>query len=319
MRKTLLLAISALLLSYTTFAEGKDSTQQALIRMMLLQDSVNNAMKYQTGSVLLPGGIASLKIPAGFKYLNPEQSMYVLKDIWGNPDRTDVLGMVFPEAGAPFADSSYAYVVTFDEVGFVKDEDADKIDYSELLSEMHKDEIEVNKNRLKDGYESIHIVGWAQAPYYDKQKKVLHWAKEIQFGEQADENTLNYEIRVLGRKGVLSFNAVANMSGLPTVKHDIDKVLAMAEFTSGNKYSDFDSDTDKIAAYTIGGLVAGKLLMKVGAWALIAKFWKLIAGGAIAAFYGVKKFLAGRRKDEYAESNDGSDEGSLEEKETVAS
>jgi uncharacterized membrane-anchored protein len=305
MRKTFFLAATALLLFHFAFAgDGGDTTQADMMKMIEYQDSVNNAMNYQTGRIILPGGIAALKIPAGFKFLAAEQSQFVLKDVWGNPARPDVLGMVFPSTGAPYADSSYAYVVSFDEVGYVKDEDADKIDYSDLLEDIHKNEPEENKERLKEGYETIHIVGWAQTPFYDKDKKVLHWAKEIKFGEGASENTLNYDIRVLGRKGVLSFNAVAGMSGMPMVKQDIEKILAMPEFTAGNKYGDFDSKTDNIAAYTIGGLVAGKLLMKAGIWVVIAKFWKLILGGIIAAFYGVRKFITGRRKDEHADDNE---------------
>lgn len=261
-------------------------------------DSVNTAMKYETGLVTLPNKIATLKIPAGFKYLNAEQSKYVIHTVWGNPERNDVLGMVFPESGAPFADSSYAYIISYDEMGYVKDEDADEIDYNQMLKDIQEGEAEVNKERATQGYESIHMTGWAQSPFYDKDKKVLHWAKELQFGEQEGENTLNYDIRVLGRKGVLSFNAVAGMSGLKLVKQDIDKVLAMAEFTEGNKYSEFDSNIDEVAAVSIGGLVAGKVLMKVGFWALIAKFWKLIFGAIAAVGYGVKKFFRGRNKEE---------------------
>ncbi|MEI9946724.1 MAG: DUF2167 domain-containing protein [Chitinophagaceae bacterium] len=49
--------------------------------------------------------------------------------------------------------------------------------------------------------------------------------------------------------------------------------MAIAEFTDGNRYADFNDNTDKVAAYTVGGLVAGKILLKIG---FFAKFWKLI-------------------------------------------
>lgn len=318
MRKLLFLALIALLFSKVTLADkGRDSVQQKAVEMMAYIDSVNTAMKYETGKVKLPNSIATLNIPAGFKYLNAEQSKFVLNEVWGNPARMDILGMVFPAAGAPFADSSYAYVISYDKIGYVKDEDADEIDYSELLKQMQEGEVEENKERAKDGYEAIHMVGWAQQPFYDKERKVLHWAKELKFGEQPDENTLNYDIRVLGRKGVLSFNAVAGISGLPIVKQDIDKVLAMSDFTTGNKYSDFDSNIDEVAAYSIGGLVAGKVLMKIGFWAVIAKFWKLIIGGIVAAFYGVKRFFTGKKEESQVETEP-VPEVSEEEKETIA-
>ena len=40
------------------------------------------------------------------------------------------------------------------------------------------------------------------------------------------------------------------------------------------------------------------MLLKVGFWALILKFWKLILGAIVAAWYGIKKILAGRKKNE---------------------
>ncbi|MEI9946725.1 MAG: DUF2167 domain-containing protein [Chitinophagaceae bacterium] len=61
------------------------------------------------------------------------------------------------------------------------------------------------------------MVGWAQPPFYDSKNKVLHWAKELQFGGE-DLNTLNYDVRFLGRKGILSLNAVATIDQLPKVK-----------------------------------------------------------------------------------------------------
>lgn len=121
----------------------------------------------------------------------------------------------------------------------------------------------------------------------------MHWAKNLHFGDE-ENNTLNYDVRVLGRKGVLSLNAVASMNELPLVQQNIDKVLAMAEFTDGNRYADFsESNGDKIAAYGIGGLVAGKILLKVG---FFAKFLKIIVAGVMAAFYGIRKLITGKGK-----------------------
>ncbi len=99
---------------------------------------------------------------------------------------------------------------------------------------------------------------------------------------------------------MLSLNAVGKMYDLPLVNRDISKVLNVASFTEGNSYFDFDPKVDHIAAWTIGALVAGKILAKVGIFALIAKFlapfWKFI----VLAFAGMgawfKKKL-GRKKE----------------------
>jgi uncharacterized membrane-anchored protein len=165
---------------------------------------------------------------------------------------------------------------------------------------MQKDEAEENKTRIAQGYQPIHMVGWATRPFYDKSNKVLHWAKNLKFGDQ-ETNTLNYEVRILGRKGVLSMNAVATMDELAMVKADIDKVLKIPAFTEGNTYKEFDSKVDDVAAWTIGGLVAGKVLLKVGFWAIIGKFligaWKFILIGVVGAWAAIKKFF-GRKTGE---------------------
>jgi uncharacterized membrane-anchored protein len=257
-------------------------------------DSVDKAMRYETGEIKLSNGIAKLNVPAGFKFLNAEQSKYVLTELWGNPPSESILGMIFPEWAGPNSDSSYAFIVTYQAIGYVKDGDADDIDYDDLLKNTQESEKAENEERAKMGYPAVHTLGWAQKPFYDKKNKVLHWAYKLQFGGH-DSETLNYDVRILGRKGILSLNAVASISELPLVKQDIDKVLHIASFTDGNAYADFDSNVDEVAAWTIGGLVAGKVLAKAGFLAVILKFGKFILlgiaaiGGLIFKFFKRKK------------------------------
>ncbi|RYF96356.1 MAG: DUF2167 domain-containing protein, partial [Chitinophagaceae bacterium] len=131
----------------------------------------------------------------------------------------------------------------------------------------------------------------------DKDKKVLHWAKEYSIPGQ-ESNTLNYDIRILGRKGVLTLQAVSDISQLDSVNNHIGDVLSMVSFSDGNKYAEFDSSTDDVAAWTIGGLVAGKVLAKVGFFAVILKFGKFILLGLAVAGGAIWRFITGRRKKE---------------------
>jgi len=287
---------SLFLLSVSLYAGNyNDSLQNEIEKYIKYVDSVNSAMKYETGTVKLENGIAEMVIPAGFKYLNKEQSNFVVEKVWGNLPQDNIQGMLFPLNSSPFDDSSYAFVITYKAVGFVKDEDADKMDYDQQMKDMQAGEEEENKLRTAAGVQPLHTIGWAQKPYYDKTNKVLHWALNLKV-EGASENTLNYSVMILGRKGLLSMNAVAPLYALDSVKTHIAEVLAMPKFTDGNKYSDFNPDVDEVAAWTVGGLVAGKILTKVGILAGLGKFLKIIIIGIIAMGGAAWKWITGRRK-----------------------
>lgn len=276
-------------------AQALDSAQvQALIQQY--RDSAAAGFTFQHGVVALENGVASLNLPPGFKFLDREQSERVIVDLWGNPDAGGVLGMVYPEDQDVLADSSYAFVVQYDEIGHVDDADAGEVDYDELLKQLQEGEVEENRLRQEAGYDPAYLVGWAAKPFYDQERKILHWAKEIKFGDSTAVNTLNYNIRVLGRKGVLVLNAVASMSELELVKAHVPEVLGVVSFNDGHRYDQFDSKVDDVAAWTIGGLVAGKVLAKVGLFAGLAKFGKVIIVALIAAVGAAWRFISGRRK-----------------------
>ena len=214
----------------------------------------------------------------------------MIHDLWGNPGGESNLGMLVPENGGVVQDKSWAFIITYDESGYVEDDDAGDIDYDELLTQMREDGATWNEERKKEGYPAIELIGWAAKPYYDADKKVLYWAKELKFGED-EIHTLNYDVRVLGRKGHLQLQAVATVDQLGVVQENIPSVLTAFNYTEGKRYSDFDPDIDEVAAWTIGGLVAGKVLAKAGIFALLLKNIKLIALGIVAAITGLWKIF----------------------------
>ncbi|MGI4739464.1 MAG: DUF2167 domain-containing protein [Janthinobacterium lividum] len=266
-------------------------------RHQFVVDSINGSFRYQQGHVVLPGGTGELTVPRGFRYLDSAQSNRVLHQLWHNPAHTN-LGMLFPASRGPVSNGSWGYVIEYDAMGYVKDDDADDIKYDELLETMQKETEEENADRTAAGYGAIHLVGWGAKPYYDKQQHTLHWAKLLRFGSGIDQ-TLNYNVRILGRKGVLVFNAVAEPAQLADIQTSIPDLLANVTFAKGQQYSDYSAGIDEVAAYTIGGLVAGKVLAKVGLFAIMLKFWKLgllAVGGAWAA---IKRLLGlGAREEE---------------------
>lgn len=251
----------------------------------------------RTGGISLGDGLASLNVPPSFYYLSPDDAEKVLVEAWGNPTGmgANSLGMLFPEELTPFDSASWAVTIDYEEEGYISDEDADDLDYDDLLKEMQADFHADNKERIAQGYESIDLIGWASPPYYDKANHKMYWAKELKFGEQ-EINTLNYNIRILGRKGVLVLNFIADMEQKEVINNNLQTVLTMTNFSQGSRYEDFNPDIDKIAAYGLGGLVAGKVLMKAGfiavAIAFLKKFGVFVVvgiGAMLASLFKRKK------------------------------
>lgn len=113
MKKTFLSLLATALISLQAIAQEVDSIQ---LQIQAIEQSLN----YQSGVVKLPSGNATLTVPKGFRYLDQQQSMYVLTDLWGNPVDSSVLGMIVPESTGVLSDSGWAFVVSFDELGYVK-------------------------------------------------------------------------------------------------------------------------------------------------------------------------------------------------------
>lgn len=235
-------------------------------------------LNFQKGKIVVGDNLATFDLPADFVFLDGRDAEAVL-EAWGNPPRTTPpLGLLMPAGVSPFDPQAWAVIVQYEADGYVSDEDAGRIDYSSMLKDMQQDMREANPERIKQGFEPIELVGWATPPHYDAEGKKLYWAKELKFGD-AKEHTLNYNIRVLGRKGVLVLNFIAGMEQLPLIEKNLASVLAMTEFNPGNRYMDFNPEMDKVAAYGLGALVAGKLAAKVGLLAslllLLKKLWLL--------------------------------------------
>lgn len=299
--KVLLSIVSCFLASFSFANDPADSFQIATEEWKKI-DSIESTLNYKTGTFVLGDGIATLKVPLGFKFLEADEAKHVIEDLWGNLAGQAPLGMIFPESSSATI-TDYAFIIEFQPLGYVKDEDADEINYDDLLKQMQEEGKTANEERRKQGLTEMNLLGWAAKPHYDKQKKILYWAKEFNV-EGYDEHTLNYDVRILGRKGVLVLQAVSGMSALDSVNQNIANILSMVSFNEGNRYSNFDSKTDNVAAWTIGSLVAGKVLAKAGFFAFVLKFLKFILLGLVAAGGAIFNFFKRKKKNpEYIQEN----------------
>jgi uncharacterized membrane-anchored protein len=227
-------------------------------------------LAYRTGDVELPNKIATLHLGTRFRYLDPAETEKLLVG-WGNPPGSETQGAIVPASVEPFTDEGWAVILTYEDDGHVDDSEAAEIDYADLLKDMKAGTEAENEARRDAGYEPVHLVGWAEAPRYDAGAKKLYWAQELDF-EGNELHTLNYEVRVLGREGVLSMNAVATMPQLRRIREEMKPLIQVAEFNAGHRYADFDPKTDRLAEYGLGALIAGTVAGKLGLFAKIGAF-----------------------------------------------
>ncbi len=264
--------------------------------------AIAESLQPKHGKITLKDGLVTLDVPEQFDFLDAGDARKVLVDLFGNPPTVadGVLGMIVP-AGVRMEDAhSWGATISYLDDGFIKDDDAEKINYDDMLKQMKEAMEERNAQRTASGYSALHLVGWAMPPHYDKDAKKLYWAKELA-SDGSENHSLNYEIRILGRRGVLVVTPIALMQDLTEVNNATPQLLKMVEFNQGNRYADFNPKTDKVAPYALAGLIGGGLLLaKVGglkwliAGALAAK--KLIVVGVVAVGAFFKRVFGGGTK-----------------------
>ena len=267
------------------------------------------SLRPQHGKIPLPAAKASLDLGTAYDFYGPADAKTILVDIWGNPPENaeGVLGLVMQAGKSPIEDN-WGAIVTYEPSGYVADTDAASTDYTAVLKQMQEAEAAENSQRQSAGYPTIHVVGWAESPAYDKASHSMVWARDIKFSD-GGADTLNYDVRSLGRAGVLSVNMVSTIPHLTEVQAAAHEFAGHAAFNPGARYTDFNPDMDKQAEYGVGGLVAAGagivIAKKLGLLAIAGKFLfgflKPILVGIVALFAAFRHRimgLFGRKTDE---------------------
>lgn len=268
------------------------------------------SLRWRTeGIIPLEGGAATIRLHGGYRYLDSADASKVLTDLWGNP-RQETLGMIFPPED-PGATGIWGVIVEgFEQEGYVKDEDADRLDPAGLLRQLQESQRAANEERKRQGYPELEVVGWAVPPRYDKQAKKLFWALDIR-RVGSERHSVNYYVRILGRRGFLVLNALGGIEQVRQIEAATPQVLGMIEFSEGHRYADFDPKSDKVATYGIAGLILGavgfKVAAKLGLLAILAKkfgvvllllkkFWIVAVLAIVALFRKLKGAVAPKRE-----------------------
>ena len=256
---------------------------------------------WQPGPAKIPlGHDLSLQLPEADAFLAGKEAGKLLEKM-GSFWNDDVLGVVVSREDK----ADWFVIISYTEEGYVKDDE--KIDADEILKGMREGVVEQNKVRVEKGFPALKLDGWAEAPRYEKAAHHLVWGLLV---SSTNGPSVNYNTRVLGRRGFVSLNLVTGPERLAGDKPAVTALLAGTTFDGGARYEDFKQGTDKVAEYGIAALVAGGAgaaalkLVKIG---LLAKFGKVILAALIAGkkaivllfvglYAGVKRLFGGKDK-----------------------
>src|SRR5438552_2450883 len=217
------------------------------------------------------GNKLTLQLPEGYVFLDQANAKKLMERMGNKPD-DDTVGIITKQ------EVSWWILVSYDNEGYVKDDDAAKMENDEILKAIKDGTEEANKYRQERGFSAVHVDGWTESPRYDKAVHHLVWAIK---GTSEKGSSINFNTRVLGRYGYASLNLIDRPETIDVSKPEVQKMLAATTFNKGARYEDVDVKHDKVAEYGLAALVAGGAgaaalkLVKIG---LLAKFGgKLIA------------------------------------------
>lgn len=229
---------------------------------------------------------ATITIPEDYVFLGPVDTGRFMT-LMGNLPRTDAYTFA-PDHLKWFA------LFDFDESGYVKDDEA--IDADAILQALKEGNARGNEERKKQGVGALYLEGWFVAPHYDVQTKRLEWATRLR--SDSGEIMVNYNIRLLGRSGVMNAMLVSVPRSLEKDTAAFKAALTGFSFDAGERYSEFRSG-DKIAEYGLTGLIVGGAAVaaaKSGLFKMIGKFgiWVIVGIGAV--LFGVLRRKFGSRQ-----------------------
>jgi uncharacterized membrane-anchored protein len=229
------------------------------------------------------GKVAKLDLPEGYTFLDGKTTRDLMKSA-GEPVSGDELGLVQP------TNAVWSVLFEFSDVGYVKDDDKDKLNADKLLAEIKEGTAEANKERKRAGSAPLEIIGWEIPPKYNSETHNLEWAIRA---KSEGQEILNYNTRLLGRKGVMEVVLIIDPESFEASLPAFRDLLTNYTFSTGNSYAELRSG-DKVAKYGLGALVLGgaavgaaKLGLFTGLMLLLKKGWTLVivAFAAVAAFF----------------------------------
>lgn len=237
--------------------------------------------------------LATLNLPDGYGFVPAKETKNYFQ-LLGHKNMDNVVGMV---VSTKEEESHWLVLISYVSSGHIMDDDAKNWNSDDLLKSLQEGTKASNEVRKERGFPALNILGWISKPHYDAQTNRLEWSiKALQEGHSMDEATINYNTLALSKEGYISMNLATDINKIEDDKSVPKTLLAALNFNEGNRYSDFNAKTDKIAEYGLAALITGVAAKKLGLIALIGAFLLKFSKIIIAAVVGIGFYITKRKK-----------------------
>jgi uncharacterized membrane-anchored protein len=192
---------------------------------------------------------AILKLPKGNVFL-PAQAAAAVIARMGNPVRGNLIGLVL-------GGDDWMVVLEYVADGHVRDDGQEALNAAKLLSRMQAGS-EEDRRRRQQGLETLRATRWLDVPRYDPHRHQLAWSVEYQtLGSNGAvvRSSTNTTTVALGRLSHINLNLVAVPGGSQKNGY-LSTLMSGLTFLPGRRYEDFDARKDRLAPYSLSGLIA---------------------------------------------------------------
>ncbi len=242
------------------------------------------------------GSFAEIDLPNGY-WFTGKKGTEKLMQMMGNLVNHHEEGFLAPGNIFQKGDTQpWIVVFEFNDIGYVKDDEKKSIDAAKLLDGMKEGVKEGNVERKRHNLPEMEVVGWAVEPHYNEKTNNLEWGLLLQ--TEKGDRVINYDVRMLGRNGVMQSTLVLSPGQLTKALPDFREVLAAFSFKSGQKYAEY-REGDRIAKIGLTALIAGgaaAAAWKFGFFKYIWKFGAFILVGFASFFRRIWDKLFGKKE-----------------------
>jgi uncharacterized membrane-anchored protein len=237
-------------------------------------------------------GRAQVKFPAEFRFVGAKDARKLL-ELAGNTTDGNEIGALEHKA------DGWWVIFEFDDIGYVKDDEKNALDADKLLETYQRGAKQDNERRKEAGLPALNVVGWHTKPNYNEESKNLEWSIIL---ESEGEQSINHNVRLLGRKGVTKVTLVLDdLKALDATLPRFRALLKDFSYSTGESYAEF-KEGDSVAKYGLSALVLGgaaagayKLGLLGGLLAFFKKGWKLLVFAVVGMAAWVKNLVTGKR------------------------